>query len=198
VRDHTQADAWGQARTHGYNYLYYHVPNKRERLEMIYRSMGKQYDWELEKFRLAKKYPDRGNKRRWFKNMFRLIKHPMGYLWWKTYRFRTAKGRLMATCMGIAAIFTLYKYKYLSMQLQKKATYALFSGKNVEGTGVSNMGYYDQILAKQAMPLTELLYYEVPGHKIIVSPCRDQNYRKYFELRKKHGINPPKVASDYM
>lgn len=39
-------------RTHGYNYLYYHAPNKRERLEMMWRSMGKQYDWELEKFRL--------------------------------------------------------------------------------------------------------------------------------------------------
>jgi hypothetical protein len=30
-----------KARTHGYNYLYYHAPNKRERLEMITRSMGR-------------------------------------------------------------------------------------------------------------------------------------------------------------
>lgn len=39
-------------RTFGQHYLYYHAPNKKERLEMIWRSMGKAYDWELEKFRV--------------------------------------------------------------------------------------------------------------------------------------------------
>ena len=39
-------------RTFGQHYLYYHAPNKRERLEMIWRSMGKAYDWEMEKFRV--------------------------------------------------------------------------------------------------------------------------------------------------
>ncbi len=43
--------------------------------------------------KLAKKFPDRGNKKRWFKNTFRFFKHPMGYLFWKTYKARTAKGR---------------------------------------------------------------------------------------------------------
>ncbi|MFN9905032.1 MAG: hypothetical protein ACK56F_02760 [bacterium] len=45
-------DADVKLRTHGYHYLYEHVPNKRERLEMIYRSMGRAHDWELEKFRV--------------------------------------------------------------------------------------------------------------------------------------------------
>jgi hypothetical protein len=71
---------------------------------MIWRSMGKTYDWELEKFRLAKKFPDRGNKRRWFKNLWRFVKHPTAYVFWKTYRFRTAKPRLIATCMTIGFI----------------------------------------------------------------------------------------------
>ena len=39
-------------RTHGYHYLYDHVPNKKERLDMIYRSMGRAHDWELERFRV--------------------------------------------------------------------------------------------------------------------------------------------------
>ena len=51
-------------------------------------------------------------------------------------------------------------------------------------------------MAKQAMPLTQFLYYEVPGSKIVVNPCRDQNYRKYFEMRKKNGMKPPVVATD--
>lgn len=63
---------------------------------MIWRSMGKAYDWEMEKFRvylffiqqMQKKFIDRGNKRRFFKNFFRLIKNPIGYLYWKTYKIR--------------------------------------------------------------------------------------------------------------
>ena len=45
-------DADVKLRTHGYHYLYTHVPNKKERIEMIHRSMGRAYDWELEKFRV--------------------------------------------------------------------------------------------------------------------------------------------------
>ena len=35
------------------------------------------------------------------------------------------------------------------------------------------------------------MYYDLPGHKIVVNPTRNQNYRKYFEMRKKNGIKPP-------
>ena len=55
---------------------------------MIWRSMGKAHDWELEKFRLMKKPVDRGNKKRWFKNTLRFFKHPMGYMYWKSYKHR--------------------------------------------------------------------------------------------------------------
>ena len=88
IRDNTRVDDNCNMRTHGYNYLYYHVPNKGERLEMMYRSMGRQHDWELEKFRVGKKYPDRGNKKRVLKNLVRFIKNPLGYVYWKTYRLR--------------------------------------------------------------------------------------------------------------
>lgn len=40
-------------RTHGEHYIYYNTINRAERLEMIYRSIGKQYDWDLEKYRVA-------------------------------------------------------------------------------------------------------------------------------------------------
>lgn len=53
VRNHNSLDADTKLRTHGYHYIYDHVPNKKERLEMIYRSMGRAHDWELEKFRVS-------------------------------------------------------------------------------------------------------------------------------------------------
>jgi hypothetical protein len=52
VRNHNSLDADTKLRTHGYHYVYDHVPNKKERIEMIYRSMGRAHDWELEKFRV--------------------------------------------------------------------------------------------------------------------------------------------------
>ena len=84
---------------------------------MIWRSMGKAHDWELEKFRLAKKFPDKGNKRRFFKNLFRLFKHPMGYMYWKSYNFFLAKGRLPVTAMGFGFFFMLFNYKCQSGNL---------------------------------------------------------------------------------
>ena len=78
---------------------------------MIWRSMGKSTDWELEKFRLGKKFPDRGNKRRWFKNLFRLIKNPMGYIFWKTYKARLAKPSLIVTSMFIGFTLGFIKLK---------------------------------------------------------------------------------------
>jgi hypothetical protein len=45
------------------------------------------------------------------------------------------------------------------------------------------------------MPLTQFLYYDLPGNKIIVNPCRNQNFRKYFEIRKKYGIRFPGAAA---
>ena len=52
IKNHPAMDADVKLRTHGYHYLYEHVPNKKERLEMIYRSMGRTHEWELEKFRV--------------------------------------------------------------------------------------------------------------------------------------------------
>lgn len=38
------------------------------------------------------------------------------------------------------------------------------------------------------MPLTQMFYSYLLAKDIVVSPSRDQNYRKYFEMRKKYNI----------
>ena len=87
---------------------------------MIYRSMGRQHDWELEKFRVGKKYPDRGNKKRFVKNVVRFIKNPVGYLYWKSYKLRYAKARLPVTMMGMGVFFMLWDYKRQSRKNLRK------------------------------------------------------------------------------
>mmetsp|Transcript_9615 Transcript_9615/g.10828 ORF Transcript_9615/g.10828 Transcript_9615/m.10828 type:complete len:209 (+) Transcript_9615:55-681(+) len=188
VREHSDADSWARARTHGYNYLYYHVPNRLERIEMIHRSIGKQTDWELEKFRASKKYPDRGNKKRFIKNVFRFFKHPIGYLFWKTYQFRSARQRALAHTLGMAAICSLIYLKKVSLAQARKNYYIQVNGQNVQGAGLTKFGWEDESLGRQPNTIHSWLYYDLSGHKIVSNPARVQNYRKYFEMRKKHGI----------
>ena len=71
----------------GQFYLDPAAPNFKEQLEMSYRSLGKTYDWELEKYRMASKSADFGNRRRFFKNLARFVKNPIGYTYWKSYRY---------------------------------------------------------------------------------------------------------------
>ena len=190
LREHSTADDAAKTRTHGYNYLYYHAPNKRERTEMIYRSMGKQYDWDLEKFRNSKKTVDKGNKKRLIKNFFRLVKNPTGYLFWKSYRLRQARGRVIFQLMTITFLSMFWKHKIDSWRGQQKNNYLLVSGKNVEGAQTTKLGYHDSQIGQQYMPLNMAMFHELRSDWITVNPCRDQNYRKYFEKRKLYGIAP--------
>lgn len=72
-------------RNHGQFYLYKRSPDSSEKLEMTFRSLGRQYDWDLEKYRLSNKPIDTGNQRRLMKNVARLAKNPLGYTYWKLH-----------------------------------------------------------------------------------------------------------------
>lgn len=94
-------------RNHGQYYLYNNVPNANERLEATFRSMGREYEWDLEKYRLANKGVDKGNKRRFFKNVLRFAKNPYGYTFWGL-RNRFASTRLIgASLLGLGGYFLL-------------------------------------------------------------------------------------------
>jgi len=62
----------------GQFYLNERDANFGEQLEMSYRSLGKAYDWDTEKYRKADKGADKGNRRRFFRNFARFVKNPPG------------------------------------------------------------------------------------------------------------------------
>lgn len=70
--------------------------------------MGKTYDWELEKYWMASKSSDIGNRRRFFKNLARFIKNPFGYAYWKSYRL-TSGTNLLNMFFGLTIIGSFYK-----------------------------------------------------------------------------------------
>ncbi|EGR33383.1 hypothetical protein IMG5_054730 [Ichthyophthirius multifiliis] len=189
IKNHSSADLNAKARTHGYHYLPGSIPNKTERYEMIWRSMGKAHDWELEKFRLGKKPVDKGNKRRFFKNLFRFWKNPVGYFYWKTYKARKVNPGAIVIMMFIGFTFNFLKLKFISMGYAQKQATMLQNGQNIQGSGQSHFGYHNQLWGTPAIPMFQFMYYELPGNMIIVNPCRNQVFRKYFEMRKKLGLH---------
>ena len=105
--------------------------------------MGKQYDWELEKFRLSKKPIDKANKRRGFKNFFRLVKNPFGYISWKTHRWMNPLPKM--TTLGFVFFWAglIYYWKSISNEYKEIDDVLLAYGKNVEGTSGRMKGYHN-------------------------------------------------------
>lgn len=50
---------------------------------MSYRTLGRTFNWDLEKYRMGPKPADKGNRRRFLKNSARFIKNPISYIYWK-------------------------------------------------------------------------------------------------------------------
>lgn len=108
------------------------------------RSMGKQYDWELEKYRLSKKPIDKANKKRGFKNFFRLVKHPLGYISWKTYRWFNPLPKLVTLGAVMYWAGVLYYWKTISNEQSEIDDVLMNYGKNVEGTSGRMKGYHNR------------------------------------------------------
>ena len=104
--------------------------------------MGKQYDWELEKFRANKKTVDKGNKKRSWKNMFRLIKNPFGYIGWKTHRWMNPLPKMVTLAAVFYWVGVLAYWKGISEEYNEVDEVLLNYGKNVEGTSGRMKGYH--------------------------------------------------------
>lgn len=84
--------------------------------------MGKQYDWEMERFRLAKKPIDRANKRRLLKTTLRFIKNPYGFTFWRLYRNNNLSFRGRWVVRGVIGSFMLLAVRmWLNSQVLDRA-----------------------------------------------------------------------------
>ena len=106
--------------------------------------MGKQYDWELEKYRLSKKPIDKANKRRGLKNFFRLVKNPFGYVAWKVHRWVNPVPKLLTFSAILYWGWMVYYWKSISNDYKELDQVLLHYGKNVEGTSGRMKGYHNQ------------------------------------------------------
>lgn len=107
--------------------------------------MGKQFDWEMERFRLGKKPIDRANKRRLLKTGLRFIKNPYGFIYWRLYRNNNLSFRGRWVVRGVIATFFLLGYRMWehSKVLDRAAGLEMLYGKLPEGRPGRYLGFSD-------------------------------------------------------
>ena len=84
---------------------------------MSYRSVGRAHDWDIEKYRKSGKGADKGNRRRFMKNVARIIKNPLGYVYWK---FNGGKTNVTFLPLFVFGSFATYVYFYAMRARQEK------------------------------------------------------------------------------
>jgi hypothetical protein len=172
-----------KVKNHGLNYLYNRAPNRIERLEMVYRSLGKTYDWELEKFRLAKKPVDKGNKKRLFRNIARFIKHPLGYVGWTIGKWQTASTpRIVMAFLVLTWVSIAYEWKRNTRIIQEHDDFLLASGKNIEGMSGRYTGYHDTKPLRGPSWFDLGLRVPLTPDQLIINQTWKQNIRKELQL----------------
>ena len=156
---------------------------------MIYRSMGKQYDWEMEKFRAGRKPIDRGNKKRLLRNMVRFIKHPVGYLSTKTARWNLAsypRGILVLFAFSILGAF--YEWKTQSNQISAYDDLLLSYGKNIEGRSGRYTGFHSTNMLRSPTFFDMLFRVPITPDKVIINQTWKQNLRKELQLTNSYNV----------
>ena len=176
-------------RTHGQHYLYNYAPNFKERLEMSMRSLGRQYDWDMEKFRNDKKPADRGNKRRIFKNIFRFFKNPLGHTAWKMKGILVG-GRVMVTFFIIMFPLGFARGYIDSAANSKETAFYVKLGDTINGNRDSFIGHNDSIRPFPWNFANNAGYVKLSAKNYVVNPTYKMNYKKHNETlnRNKEAI----------
>ena len=186
TRTHPATDTTLATRTHGQHYLYNYAPNFNERIEMSMRSLGRQYNWEMEKYRNDKKPADRGNKRRFIKNLFRFFKNPYGFIHWKTKRWYTG-GRVLLTFFYISFPILFYQGWKRANQEQKETQFFVKLGDKINGPRGLRVGNYDQIYPFKYNFATNLGLTRLESTHYVANPTYRMNYRKHRETLRRNN-----------
>ena len=161
------------------------------------RTIGKRCDGDLTRFAQMSKKP-RDDAQRWraFKNIVRFYRNPLGYTYWKTQPF------FQQNRVRIVYVLLFYHmYNTLMLVVQCRGNkrkmiedYASATGRSSKNfTGLSAMNRMPQDMKKNYVRYSN--FHQMRRNKQVSKMhlpwwSRDQNFRKYFEMRKKHGIEP--------
>ena len=180
VRPHSNHDKVAADRTLGQHFILYQAPNLRERTEMSFRALGKQFDWDLEKYRMSKKPSDKGNRRRLFKNFARFAKNPLGYFFWKTFKLY----RYPRIFIAFAVAGTVTYFMSLAKMTDEHQRYQHWIRIQGGSRHESLLSIGEDRDFRLAIPMSLIwhgTYSYLQAHEVVVNPTYKQNYRLYLD-----------------
>ena len=157
---------------------------------MSYRTLGKKFDWDFEKYRLSRKPKDFSNKRRLSRNMARFFKNPFGYIYWKTFKLFKAT-RFPMICLAISVPLYLNYLTDLSEVNEKQMKWIHIQGAE---RPESFLQKGEDKNSKRAIPMTFIwnrIYSHLPTNFVVANPTYKQNYRLYFDRKE---YQPSKIS----
>ena len=168
-----------------------------ERADMVGRALAKDTDGDFGKMVMKTQKPrDLAQKWRAFKNIARFMKNPFGYTFWKIANL-TNQNRIRI--MWVLLLFHLYQsfVLYLTTKLKKESMIANWKwhiGETNKFYGVEHKDRRFPVDRKKNYVRYSNFHQARRNKKVSMIHtnwwCRDQVFRKYFEMRKKHGIAP--------
>ena len=182
----------------GIQTLFKGLPNDEERAEMVYRVLWKQNDGNLVPFGSSMNKPrDYAQKWRTIRLNLDLVKNPFGFIHWRALsliqRKRVSGIYLIALFNLIVLTSTYSRFKNQKEYMKRK-----WFNSTGEVTYLHDkpwLGkYYDVDRKKQYEKWANIPFFCIRNQRddsiFLNFWCRDQNFRKYFEMRKKNGILP--------
>jgi len=164
---------------------------------IVFRALAKETDGDFAKFvNQTNKPRDEAQRWRAFKNIARFFKHPAAYVYWKISplhaqnRFRLIWALLIYHLYQTFMVYMLVKNKKQNMLEHWRWRMGETSNTNTMGNrdrrfpadrkkNYVRYSNFHQGLRNKRLGMIHLNWW-----------CRDQNFRKYFEMRKKHDIRP--------
>lgn len=144
----------------------------------------------------SKKPRDNAQKWRVFKNFTRLIKNPVGYIYWKLEPLHRANRIRPVWVLLIAQLYTSFAM-YTLMKNKKERLIEHWYYKMGETNSTQGLGHGDTRFPadrKKNYVRYSNLHQKTREKRLSMIFtnfwCRDQNFRKYFQMRKKNDIQP--------
>ena len=181
VRPHVASDVNVETRTHGQHFLALGAPNAKERIEMAYRSLGRQYDWDMEKFRNSPKPADKGNRRRFLRNASRFVKNPFGYAYWKTYRFGERMPFIL-TLMVLSFVADFFYQRRIANNQKRIDNFMYYEGAEPFASDFVDTMARPSKLAIPNTAIFRAIYSYPMTHEFVLNPVYEQAFRKYFDM----------------
>lgn len=177
--------------------LFYGVPNMNERADMIGRSLARETDGDFGKFvQNTNKPRDEAQKWRAFKNISRFFKNPWAYMYWKIDPFHSQN---RVRLLWVLLVYHLYSsfVLYTMVKGKKEKMIEHFRYRIGETNATHGPAHKDRRFPANRVKnyVRYSNFHQERRNKRLGMIhtnwwCRDQNFRKYFQMRKNEGIRP--------